>query len=348
MACYHPLKGFKIGFNPNTGNDRIRVTSYTIDHVELRPDGKYYNCTDSGISAFAKSYTDFVDIPCGRCIGCRLSRSKQWADRAVLELQYHDYNYFLTITYDDDHIPSNEYVSDITGEIGESLTLKKEDLQKFWKDLRSNIDYYYEGKKIRYMACGEYGSITLRPHYHAIVFGLEIPDLKVYKQTINGDILYTSEWLNSIWKKGQIWIGNATWESIAYVSRYVTKKLYGAEAKYYETFNLVPEFLVCSRKPGIGRQYYEDHKEDLFEKSKYFFPRSNGVGSACPSRYFSNLFKIDFGAELVESRKEKLKEQFEFRKNLKLEKTSLNYLDYLKTEEYNKIKSTESLKRNEI
>lgn len=347
MACYHPLKGFIIGVNPSTGNNRLKVTSYTTDHVEKRPDGKYYDCSDNGISAFAKAYTDFVDIPCGRCIGCRLSRSKQWADRAVLELQYHDYNYFLTLTYDDDHIPTNSFVCEDTGEIGESLTLKKEDLQKFWKDLRRYLDYHgYD--KVRYLACGEYGSNTLRPHYHAIVFGLEIPDLVIYKQTINGDFLYTSKIIDNIWKKGNVLIGEATWESIAYVSRYVTKKLYGAEAEYYKTFNLVPEFLVCSRKPGIGRQYYEDHKEDLFTRSKYFFPRSDGVGSACPSRYFSNLFEIDFGAELVESRKRDLKEQFEARKKLKLEKTSLNYLEYLESEEYNKIKSTESLVRNKI
>ena len=127
-----------------------------------------------------------------------------------------------------------------------------------------------------------------------------------------------------IWKNGNIWIGDATWQSIAYVSRYVTKKLYGAEADYYTTFNLVPEFLVCSRKPGIGRAYYEDHKDDLFEKSKYYFPMGNGVGSACPSRYFSNLFEADFDPQLVEDRKTALKEQFEARKALKLERTTYN------------------------
>lgn len=348
MACYHPLKGFKIGINPSTGNDKLKISPYTTDHVELRPDGKYYNVSDNSVSPFAKAYTDFVDIPCGRCIGCRLTRSKQWADRAVLELQYHDSNYFLTITYDDDHIPSAEYTVPDTGEIGESLTLDKKDLQQFWKNLRQEIKRNQNGYKIRYLAAGEYGETTLRPHYHAIVFGLEIPDLKVYKKTLNGDILYTSAWLNKIWKKGNIWIGEATWESIAYVARYVTKKLTGPEAKYYETFNLVPEFLVCSRKPGIGRQYYEDHKNDLFENSRYHFPRSNGIGSACPSRYFSNLFEADFDTESVENRKNALKAQFEARKALKLENTSQNYLDYLLTEEYNKIKSTGSLKRNAV
>lgn len=342
MACYHPLKGFIIGTNLSTGNNKLRIRSYKVNHLELRSDGKYYDCFSDDISPFAKAYTDFVDVPCGRCIGCRLSHSKQWADRAVLELQYHNFNYFLTITYDDDHIPSNTFTVPETGEIGESLTLNKKDLQDFWKRLRKAI----EPKKCRYLAAGEYGSNTLRPHYHAILFSdFEIPDLKVYTKTQNGDFLYESAFLDSIWKKGKVWIGEATWESIAYVSRYVTKKLYGAEADYYSTFNLVPEFLVCSRRPGIGRQYYEDHKDDLFERSKYFFPLANGVGSACPSRYFSNLFEVDFDNELVEYRKNALKEQFEARKAIKLENTSKNYLDYLLDEEYNQIERANKLVR---
>ena len=333
MACYHPLKGFKIGINPKTGNDILKVCSYKVDHVELRPDGKYVKVTDSYISPFAKAYKDFVDIPCGRCIGCRLSHSKQWADRAVLELPYHKYNYFITLTYSDDCIPTNEFICPDSGEIAESLTLKKKDLQDFWKRLRK----HFEPLSCKYLAVGEYGSTTLRPHYHAILFSdFEISDLVQYTKTQYGDILFTSDTINNIWKKGQVWIGNATWESICYVARYVTKKLYGAEAEYYKTFNIVPEFLVCSRRPGIGRLYYEDHKNDLFTRSKYFFPTHNGVGAAVPSRYFSNLFEVDFDNELVEDRKKALKSQFEARKAIKLDHTDKNYLDMLLDEEYNK------------
>lgn len=342
MACYHPLKGFKIGINPDTGKDRLKIVSYKTDHIEKRADGKYYPVEYSELSSSDRNFTEFVDIPCGRCIGCRLARSKQWADRAVLELQYHDYNYFLTLTYDDDNVPSAEFICPDTGEVAESLTLYKKDLQDFIKRLRK----HFEPVKCRHLSVGEYGSETLRPHYHQILFSdFEIPDLKFYKFTENGDPIFESELLDKIWKKGKVWIGDATWESIAYVARYVNKKLYGAEAEYYKTFNLVPEFLTCSLKPAIGREYYEDHKEDLFTKSEYFFPRAHGVGSACPSRYFNHLFEADFDAEHVEARKTALKAQFEARKAIKLENTSKTYLDYLKSEEYNKKCQVDKLKR---
>ena len=187
-----------------------------------------------------------------------------------------------------------------------------------------------------------------RPHYHAIVFNLEIPDLKLYRMTDLNDCLYTSEYLNKIWKNGMVWVEEANYETIGYVSRYVTKKLYGAEAKYYEDFNLVPEFYTCSRKPGIGRQYYEDHKEQLFKESKYFFPTRNGVASASPGRYFFNLFEADFDPESVKANKEALKAQFKAREAIKLENTSLDRIDYYKVEEYNKLKQVEKLKRNQL
>lgn len=343
MACYHPLKGFKIGINPNTGKDKLKIVSYKTDHIELRSDGKYYPVEYPELSTIDRNYTDFVDIPCGRCIGCRLSRSKQWADRAVLELQYHAYNYFITLTYSDDFVPSSEFVDKDSGEVGEALTLCKKDLQDYIKRLRR----HFEPAKCRHLSVGEYGSETLRPHYHQILFSdFEIPDLKFYGFSNNGDPLYESQILDSIWKKGKVWIGEATWESIAYVARYVNKKLYGAEAEYYKIFNIVPEFLTCSLKPAIGRMYYEDHKEELFSRSQYFFPRNNGVGSAYPSRYFNNLFEVDFDHDDVEHRKTALKAQFEARKELKLENTSKTYLDYLEDEEYNKKCQIKKLQRD--
>lgn len=345
MSCKHPLKGFIIGTNPSTGNNKLKVTSYNTDHLELRTDGKYYQITDTSVSPFAKVYRDFVDIPCGRCIGCRLSRSKQWADRAVLELQYNAFNYFLTLTYDDDHVPSNNFICPDTGEIGESLTLNKKDLQNFWKRLRK----YFPDLKFKYIGVGEYGGNTLRPHYHAIVFGNScIPDLKFYKFSSTNQMIFESKILDSIWKNGKTYVEEASWEAIAYVCRYVTKKLYGEAASYYETFNLVPEFLTCSLKPAIGKVYYDDHKDELFKNTKYFFPSSNGVRSAVPSRYFNKLFENDFDPVDVEYRKNALKSQFEASKQLKLQNTTLNYLDYLETEEYNLEKRTKKLVRSEI
>lgn len=348
MGCKHPLKGFKIGINPETGKNILKITGYLADHVEKTPDGKLIVVNDNTHAPANISYNDFVDIPCGKCDGCRLSRAKQKTDRAVLELPYCDSAYFLTITYDEDHVPKSEYINPVTGEYAESLTLKKEDLQGFFKRLRSQISYYDPDRKIRMCSAGEYGETTRRPHYHSIVFNLKIPDLKFYTITNNDDVLYTSEWLNSIWKKGNIWIGEVTYKSIAYVNRYITKKCGDSEKEYYSTFNIVPEFYVASNRPGIGRQYYEDHKDDLFKEVRYYFPMGDGVGSASPSRYFFNLFEGDFDAVLVKAKKDDLKANFESRKAIKLEHTSQNYLDLLKTEEYNLKCRTKKLSRDKI
>lgn len=342
MACYKPLKGFNLGLKDN-GKKDICVTSYQVDHVEVDKQGHVYKVLDRSGTPGRRMYRDFDTIPCGRCIGCRLQKSKNWADRAVLELQYHDSNLFLTLTYDEDHVPESYLGDTETGEITcTNFTLDKKDLQDFWKRLR---DHY---GKLRYLACGEYGSLTKRPHYHAIVFGLKVDDLVFYKRNELGDILWTSETLNKIWKKGFVIIGEATWQSIAYVARYVTKKKYGDEAEIYEKLNITPEFLVMSRKPGIARQYYEDHKEKLFEEGRYPIPLRDSVGTAFPSRYFNNLFELDFDSGQFELRKDKMKKMFDDQNKLKLEYTDLDYLDYLGVEEYNKEEAIKGLPRIEI
>ena len=128
----------------------------------------------------------------------------------------------MTLTYDDEHLPK-------TG------SLVPEDLQKFLKKLRRFIEYHGSDKKIRFFACGEYGDNFCRPHYHAIIYNLDIPDLKRFSTSFSGDTYYTSNTINSIWKNGYVIIGQVTFESCAYVARYVTKKITGEQA--YEHYN---------------------------------------------------------------------------------------------------------------
>lgn len=159
---------------------------------------------------------------------------------------------------------------------------------------------------------------------------------------------YTSKTLESIWDKGFCLVGEATHDSIGYVAGYVTKKKYGNESEIYEKLNIKPPFLVMSRKPGLGRQFYEDNKEKLFKESKYFFPIRDGVGSAVPGRYYNNLFESDFGSDAVAERKDNLKWLYENQNKLKLDKTEKSYLDYLSTEEYIRSEHTKILKRNKV
>lgn len=351
MSCFHPLKAFKIGVNPSTGKDILKVVSYDTNHVERRADGKLYASFEDYSSPFATVFRDSVDIPCGKCIGCRLSKSREWANRCSVELSYYKYNYFVTLTYNDDHLPIN-----IKNEI-ESQTLYKRDFQLFMKRLRKEYNNLYPGEKCRFFMAGEYGDKTLRPHYHAILFNLFIPDLKPYKQNFNGDWLYTSEWLNQFWitpkddiykrppgQLGFIVIGAPDWESIAYTSRYVCKKLNGDYADIYEKFNVEPEFSLMSRKPGIGRQFYEDNKFHLYDQDKFYLEGKNGSRPFTIPRYYRDLYFDEFPdrADMIKNQNKNFAEAM---KKCIDNSSDLSYLDILRVQEYNQKKRVKALKR---
>ena len=136
----------------------------------------------------------------------------------------------------------------------------------------------FPNKKIRYYHCGEYGELNFRPHYHAIIFNLDFEDKKLY--TIrNGERLYTTETLERLWPFGFSTVGSVTFESAAYVARYVMKKMTGEAAndhykRYdfdsdpdengeYPHYYLTPEYNTMSRRPGIGAGWWEKYKDDL-------------------------------------------------------------------------------------
>ena len=171
MSCKHPLKGFYT-FQQNSlqtlkdydfksvrlkSNRKIKVVPYRVNHLELI-DGRLVCRYDDEVSRFAKAvYKDFTEIPCGRCIECRLKRSREWANRCMLELPYHESSYFLTLTYDDNHLRYGD-VHDENGFLVQNPTLYKKDLQDFFKRLRKNYKY---DNHLKYYACGEYGDNTM-------------------------------------------------------------------------------------------------------------------------------------------------------------------------------------------
>jgi hypothetical protein len=219
----------------------------------------------------SKGYSDLeVNVPCGMCIGCRLERSRQWAVRCVHEASMHDDNCFVTLTYEDTKIPGDG-------------SLNKKHLQDFWKRLRKFI----EPDTLRYYACGEYGEETIRPHYHACIFGFDFPDKKQWKQQ-NGNWLYTSEILNEIWSYGYCIIGDVTFDSAAYVARYIMKKVLGDHAPYHYG-DLTPEFNTMSRRPGIGGNWLETYKDDI----RKGFITINGKKIGLPKYYDSMLDRDD-------------------------------------------------------
>lgn len=191
-------------------------------------------------------------IPCGKCEGCRIDKANDWATRCIIESKNWAKNCFITLTYNNKNLPKNR-------------SLVKKDLQDFWKRLR-----HEQKEPIRYLACGEYGPKTLRPHYHAAVFNYIPTDLKIHSFNIEGDLLYTSKKLEKIWKKGYVIIGRLNYKSAAYVARYVLKKAYGAD-QIPVKHNRQKEFILASRKGGLGINGFNN--KQLWETIK----RNNGI-----------------------------------------------------------------------
>ena len=184
-----------------------------------------------------------LQIPCGQCLGCRLKRKRDWAIRMLHEAKLHENNTFVTLTYNDDNLPDS---------------LDKTHFQLFMKRLRE----HYEPYRFRFFASGEYGEKTQRPHFHCILFGLNFDDK--YLWTIRGGFeLYRSSLLESKWRYGQCMLAEVNYDTVSYVAKYTTKKITGPQADdYYE--GKTPEFSLMSRKPGIGRDYYEKYKNDFY------------------------------------------------------------------------------------
>ena len=278
MPCYHPLEAVILPGRTANGKRNIKILSG--QHAsEIYPSWQR------------------LQLPCGQCIGCRLEYSRQWANRCMLELQYHMESWFVTLTYDDEHVPRTAYAINDDGEAAPALTLKPRDLELFWKRLRKA----HPNDHIRYFACGEYGSSTARPHYHAIIFGLSLDDLRPYKRSPQGYDYFVSDSLNITWGLGYVVVGAVTWETCAYTARYIMKKLKGQDASLYSDLNLVPEFVRMSRKPGIARQYYDDHP-DLYKHEYINLKTDVGGLKFRPPRYYDKLFDIDHPGEMEQAK----------------------------------------------
>lgn len=288
-----------------------------------------FRCTDPIL--IPGKHLKYQEIPCGKCSGCRMAYARSWADRCMLELQYHDSAYFITLTYDDQHLPLSAYVDNETGEVMPSATLLKRDFQLFMMRLRKHF-----GEGVRFFAAGEYGSQTFRPHYHAIIFGLKLPDLAYWKRAIDTGLqdsfrYYTSPMLEKIWGQGFVCVGEVSWETCAYTARYVMKKLKGPAAQFYSDFGLEPPFTLMSRRPGIAKQYYLDHPECM-EYDYINISTPNGGKKIRPPHYYHKLYEVDEPEPSATMKLTRKKMAEEVRK-LKLEQTGLSYLEMLAVQE---------------
>ena len=202
-----------------------------------------------------------------------------------------EFNCFITLTYSDEHLP----------EFG---SLDKKAFPRFMKRMRRKEERAAkrEGtvpQRFKYFACGEYGENFSRPHYHACIFGTDFPDRYLWAKR-GGHETYRSPRLEKLWPYGHSEIGSLTFESAAYVARYCTKKVTGGrEDDHYtrefvdeETGELVshkvqPEFALMSRRPAIGKGWFEKYSGDVFPSDEVI---SRGYQSK-PPRYYMDLHK---------------------------------------------------------
>lgn len=268
MPCYSPLQAYYTSQLNSTTGKRIIV---------FKPD--YFTVEE-------------VKLPCGQCIGCRLERSRQWAVRCMHEASLHEKNCFITLTYSTSNLPID-------------MSLDVREFQLFMKRLRKQF-----GNGIRFFHCGEYGDKFRRPHFHACIFGMDFSDKYFWKYSESKNHfsnssdkipLFRSPILEKLWPFGYSSIGDVTFDSAAYVARYITKKITGKLAfDYYidkETgIMLKPEYTTMSRGSkslgtgGIGKGWFDKFSKDVYPNDSVVV-RGREMP---PPKYYDRLYELEY------------------------------------------------------
>lgn len=315
MTCYKPIQGY--------------LTTDAQGNKKFKADKDYSNAQN-----------EQMQVPCGRCYGCRLEQARNWAVRLVHEAQGYpeEQRHFLTLTYAPEHLPK-------------SGSLKKKHFQDFMKRLREHI----APAKIRFFHCGEYGTVCLncgkskpvhdregtcsqfsptigRPHYHAIIFGLDLQEnhpkeerrLEFFKITQPAqEKLYTNKLIEEKWGKGFCTIGKVTYESCSYVARYIMKKITGdpAEGHYMKPLHidqdtgeildglwLTPEYITMSRRPGIGYDHAKKYLSDIYPYDRVVQLRNGKSYVSRPPKYYDKILEDEDKAMYKQIKKKRKQE----------------------------------------
>ncbi|AXH74916.1 MAG: replication initiator protein [Microviridae sp.] len=272
MTCYYPTVAWQSFSRNSSGKSEILFKSPSGDGFKE------------------------IRLPCSRCIGCRLERSRQWAIRCMHEASLWPSNCFITLTYAPEHLPID-------------VSLDVDHFQRFMKRLRKRFETYdIKTRKlnpIRFYHCGEYGEQGGRPHYHACLFNVDFPDKTLWMRS-NGNNVYRSAILESLWPYGFSSIGSLTFQSAGYVARYIMKKQLGknADEHYFDPYTGVikrPEYTTMSRRPGIAAHWVEKYSTDVYPRD---FVLANGRKMP-PPRYYDKLvekFNPNLWASVFEQR----------------------------------------------
>lgn len=219
-----------------------------------------------------------IKLPCGKCPECQKDYYTQWATRGSRELERWPISLFITLTYNDEHLPADR-------------SLNKKDVQDFIKRVKKHANSSKENP-IRQIYCGEYGTKTLRPHYHVILFNLDFEDAYHWRNGDKGEKIFRSPTLEKLWPFGSSEFGIAQPGAIAYLFKYVLKKKTRKEKEKPlelvidgEIHEVAHEFIEASRNPGIGAHMRES------QSIKKGYLSVQGVKTKLP-KYYMNFLQI--------------------------------------------------------
>lgn len=216
-----------------------------------------------------------LQLPCGKCLGCRQQRATEWAHRCEHEASGNRWNCFLTLTYRDEKVPPDG-------------SLRPQHLRMFIKRLRkghgsSSGPVLREAGPLLFFACGEYGDVTSRPHYHVALFNCWFLD--AYKV---GKDLYESPWLDGRWGLGSHRLGLFKAGAAGYIAKYALKA--SATVISADGVVLVRPFARMSRRPLIGGHWLARYSSDLL---RGYLAGTGGSRSAVPRAYRRKLSAED-------------------------------------------------------
>lgn len=219
---------------------------------------------------------EWMSLPCSSCPNCKKRRASSWSFRLMKEGEVSKTALFVTLTYDTRFVPitRNGYMS-----------LDKKDLQKFMKRLRKRST-----EKLKYYAVGEYGSKTMRPHYHLIIFNADILEIE-------------RSWALDEKKIGEIYVGKVSDASIGYTLKYISKD---GKIPTHKNDDRQKEFSLMSK--GLGKNYLTDnmknwHYDSLTERC--YVPLKDNKKIAMPRYYKDKIYNSIQKAIIADEMREK-------------------------------------------
>lgn len=197
-----------------------------------------------------------VPVPCGKCPECVARRTSAWSFRLMQEDKISSMSNFITLTYDTKHVPISR---------AGYMSLSKRDIQLFFKRLRKLNE-----NQIKYFMSGEYGSQTMRPHYHIILFNCAI------------------ETIQEAWALGRVHYGTVSGASVGYTLKYLSKP---GRVPFHKNDDRQPEFRLMSK--GLGKNYLTEqmtcwHKADL--DNRVYVNLEDGKKCSMPRYYKDKIY----------------------------------------------------------